>query len=214
MAPTMYSQRYDGWRHIMLGESSTTIGQYGCLVCSAASGLTDVGVTIDGLPPDPPRLNRWLTRNEGFSAPSNDPEERNLFVFGALGPLGVRLVEYVDCHDIPAPVAKIRDALRRDDQFVVLQVDFRPGDGESQQHWVRALAWFDADIQLMDPWIEGADQTAYLMTRYALPGWDGPARAVFRIVVYRYDRAGVPFGLPEGVAPIVQEQPCPYPYAD
>ncbi len=196
----------------MLGQSSTTIGQYGCLLCAVASGLTDVGATVDGLPPDPPRLNRWLARNGGFSAPPDEPDESNLFVFGALGGLGVHLRDFVDCRDIPAPVHKIRDALAQPKHFVVIQVDFRPGDGQRQQHWVRAVAWFDTDVKIMDPWLTDNSQEAYLMTRYALPSWDSAARAVFRMAIYQYDLGGVPF-VPEGegLGP-VQETLCSYPY--
>lgn len=212
MTYTMYSQRDDGWKHIMLGQSSTTIGQYGCLLCAIASGLTDVGATVHDLPPDPPRLNRWLARNGGFTAPPDEPGESNLFVFGALGGLGVPLVDFIDCRDIPAPIDKIRDALAKSDQFVVIQVDFRPGDGQRQQHWVRAVEWFDADIKIMDPWLTGSHHAAYLMTRYALPSWDSAARAVFRLAIYRYDLGGVPFAPEgEGIGP-VQETLCPYPY--
>jgi hypothetical protein len=211
MAYTMYSQLYDGWKRVMLGQSSTTIGQYGCLLCAVASGLTDVGVTIDGLPPDPPRLNRWLICNGGFTAPADIPEEQNLFVFGAPGALGAHLVEYVDCGDIPAPMHKIQAALAQPQTFVVIQVDFSPGDGQPQQHWVRAVEWFDTDLKIMDPWLVEPGHDLYLMTRYALPTWDGPARAVYRFAIYRYDLAGVPFAL-EIETPIVQETLCGYPY--
>lgn len=181
---TMYSQLDDRWQRIMLGESSTTIGANGCLVCAIASGLTDLGITIDGFSPDPPRLNRWLARNKGFATARGRSRERNLFVFDSLGPLGVRMVEYVDARTRPAPLDRIREALERDDQFVVIHVDFSPG-GSTQQHWVRALEYYDSDIRLMDPWIRGPSQETFLMTRYALPSWDDPSRAIYRMVVYR-----------------------------
>jgi hypothetical protein len=210
MTYTHYSQLYDGWKRVMLGESSTNIGQYGCLLCALASGLTDVGARIDGLPPDPSRLNRWLTRNGGFAAPEDAPGERNLVVFSALTPLGVRLVDYVDCRKMAAPIGRIREALLEESQFAIIEVDFKPGD-EHNQHWVRAVEWFESDIKIMDPWMIDVDHEAYLMTRYAAPAWDNPARAVFRIAVYRYDPGAVPFGIP-GVEEIsvVQEYLCPY----
>jgi len=185
MGMTMYSQLDDRWQRIMLGESSTTIGANGCLLCSVASGLADVGVMIDGLPPDPPRLNRWLARNKGFVAPRTATKERNLYVFNSLGPLGVKLVEYIDARSSAAPVAKIEKALAREDTLVAIHVDFSPG-GSNQQHWVRALSWHTTDVRIMDPWIRGDSQEAYLMTRYALPSWDDPARAVFRIAIYEF----------------------------
>jgi hypothetical protein len=185
MPYTMYSQRDDRWQRVMLGESSTTIGANGCLICSVASGLIDTGVDIGGLPPDPSHLNRWLARNRGYVAPGGQPKERNLFVFDGLSALGVEMVAYVDARNAPAPIERLREALSVEDQFVVLHVDFRPG-GAVQQHWVRAVQWWEDDVEVMDPWITGASQQSFLMARYALPSWDTPARAVFRMVIYRY----------------------------
>jgi hypothetical protein len=181
----MYSQLDDRWQRVMLGESSTTIGANGCLLCAVASGLTDMGVTIRDLPPDPPRLNRWLARNRGYVAPRGQTKERNLFVFDSLGLLGVKMVDYIDARSRAAPVERVEEALEAEDQFVVLHVDFRPG-GSVQQHWVRAVAWYEDDIEVMDPWITGPSQQSFLMTRYALPSWDDPTRAIYRIAIYQH----------------------------
>jgi len=203
---TNYSQRDDRWQRIMLGESSTSIGANGCLLCSIASGMTDAGAEIQGLPADPPRLNRWLARNSGYVAPRSRTRERNLFVFDSLGPLGVELVEYIDARKKAAPLKELEEALAQEDTLVALHVDFSPG-GSSQQHWVRAVEWYEHDIKVMDPWITGSEQTAYLMTRYALPSWDDPTRAIFRIVIYRATGLEAPYPAPS-VAPrsIVQDE--------
>jgi len=212
MSYAMYSQLDDRWQRIMLGESSTTIGANGCLICAVASGLTDVGVLVDGLPPDPPRLNRWLARGKGYVAPRSATKERNLFVFDSLGPLGVKLVEYIDARSKAAPVEKVEKALSAEDQFVALHVDFTPG-GANQQHWVRAVAWHDTDVEIMDPWIKGDVQTSYLMTRYALPSWDGPERAIFRIAIYRNVGAKAAYPTPSLTgSTIVQDELYDYPY--
>jgi len=210
MAFTMYSQRSELWQRVMLGQSSTTIGGYGCLICSVASGLTDAGVLIDGLPADPARLNRWLARNKGFSASSSAPRESNRFVFNSMSALGVKLVEYIDCRNKTAPVDKIQDALGKERHFVAIQVDFKPGTTGYEQHWVRAVEWVGVDVRVMDPWIIGSNQETYLMTQYALPPWDTPARAIFRIAIYRCDPVGpyAPEAAPE--TPIVQKELCPY----
>ena len=210
MSFAMFSQLDDRWQRIMLGDSSTTIGANGCLLCAVTSGLADTGALIDGLPVDPPRLNRWLARNQGFVAPRSATKERNLFVFDSLGPLGVKLVDYIDARSKSAPLDPLEEALGTEGQFVALHVDFRPG-GSNQQHWVRAVTWSDSDIQIMDPWISGPSQDAYLMTRYALPSWDGPERAIFRIAIYEY--AGVEAAVPASALTgrsIVQEQLYPY----
>ena len=181
---TGYSQLDDSWNRVMLGVSSTTIGANGCLLCSIASGLTDAGVSIQGLPADPPRLTRWLARNGGFVAPLSQTKERSLYVFDSLGPLGVKLVDYIDARKRPAPLDDLEEALNTEGCFAAIHVDFSPG-AATQQHWVRALAWYDHDIKVMDPWIKGSSQDAYVMTRYALPSWDDPTRAIFRIVIYQ-----------------------------
>ncbi|MBN1248875.1 MAG: hypothetical protein JXC32_14535 [Anaerolineae bacterium] len=181
---TVFSQLDDAWKRVMLGESSTTIGANGCLLCSVASGLADLGVQIQGLPADPPRLNRWLARNKGYVAPRSQTRERSLFVFDSMQPLGVKMVDYIDARRRSAPLDVIEKALAADDLFVVIHVDFSPG-GTAQQHWVRAVAWYEHDIKVMDPWITGSTQESYLMTRYALPSWDDPSRAIYRIAVYQ-----------------------------
>ena len=210
MTYAMYSQLDDRWQRVMLGESSTTIGANGCLLCAVASGLADVGATVDGLPPDPPRLNRWLARNRGYAAPRSQTRERNLFVFSSLGPLGVKMVDYIDARTRAAPVDRLEEALAKEDHFVAIHVDFKPG-GAAQQHWVRAVEWYDADVKLMDPWIRGDSQEAYLMTRYALPSWDDPARAIYRMVIYQYLGADTTFPTPSLTGrTIVQEQLYPY----
>ncbi len=192
---TNYSQVDDAWGRVMLGVSSSTIGGYGCLICSIASGLTDVGVKINGLPADPPQLNRWLARNKGFTAASGS-SQRNLFIFNSLRPLGVELVDYVDCRKSRAPVAKVVDALEAENQFVAIQVDFKPGGSQAQQHWVRAIHSYGPDILIMDPWLRGSAENVHLMTRYAIPSWDDPSRAIFRIAAYRYDPAVTDYGEP------------------
>jgi hypothetical protein len=195
MPYTMYSQRDDRWQRVMLGESSTNIGANGCLICSVASGLIDVGVEIAGLLPDPSHLNRWLARNRGYVAPGGQPKERNLFVFSALAALGVEMVAYIDARNQPAPIDRLKEALAVEGQFVALHVDFRPG-GNVLQHWVRAVQWWDDDVEVMDPWITGPSQQSYLMARYALPSWDTPARAIFRMVIYRYNAVGAEYPAP------------------
>ena len=188
MAYKHYSQLDNTWGRVMLGESASTIAGNGCLMTAIASGMADVGVKIDGLPCDPPRLNRWLARNRGFTAASGS-SQRNLFVFNSLVPLGVEIVDYIDCRKKRAPVNKVTDALTKENHFVVIQVDFKPGGRTAQQHWVRVVESFEVDMLIMDPWVRGSEQLSYLMTNYAIPSWNDMARAIFRIASYRYDPA-------------------------
>ena len=190
MEYTSFSQLDDAWGRVMLGESASTIAGYGCLICAIASGMTDVGVKIEGLPSDPPRLNRWLARNRGFTGKFGS---RNLFVFNSLKPLGVELVDYIDCRKKKAPVDKVVEALSKENHFTAIHVDFKPGGRSAQQHWVRVVYSYDVDFLIMDPWIRNPTGDVHLMTRYAIPSWNDPARAIFRIVTYMYDPAIIAF---------------------
>ncbi|MDF1515641.1 MAG: hypothetical protein P1S60_17675, partial [Anaerolineae bacterium] len=99
------------------------------------------------------------------------------------------LVDYIDCRKKRAPVNKVVEALEKENQFVAIQVDFKPGGRTAQQHWVRAVEAYDVDMLIMDPWVRTSNQLGYLMTSYAIPSWDDMARAIFRIASYRYDPA-------------------------
>ena len=155
-------------------------------------------------------MNRWLARNEGFVGSGSDPSNRNRFVFNAMTPLGVEMVDYIDCRNSPAPLGPLEAALAREDQFAVIQVDFKPATGGAQQHWVRPLVWFETDVEIMDPWIQGPSQQAFLMTHYARSDWDDPRRAIFRIVIYRAAEEGTSYVTPFQ-APVVQAVLCPHP---
>jgi hypothetical protein len=170
MQPTVFSQRDPRWADVRLGHSYTTLGGYGCLVCAVASALVDFGLDTD-----PARLNRWLARNGGFTG-------GNLFVFGAVEGLGMALERLVDCARRPAPVGELAEALE-DGAAVVAKVDFHPGGGVNE-HWVRVLRFTADDALIVDPWLPPGAGLTWLMPRYAPPGWEGPARAIFRAAVY------------------------------
>jgi hypothetical protein len=178
--------------------TATTIGGYGCAVCALASCLTDAGVDIDGRAPDPGQLNRWLARNGGFYA-------GNLLVFDSVRPLGMQVVDYIDCRRFPAPVDRLAAALAND-LSVVIQVDFRPGGGQNS-HFVRLLRLERADALMMDPWLPSSWGVTWLMPRYARYSWDDPARAIMRAVIYGPVGASFAVELAER-----QDAPCPAPW--
>jgi len=199
---TRYSQRHPHWVNTALGTSAATIGNYGCLISALASGLADLEITLYGREPDPGSLNRWLARNNGFT-------QGNLLVFGAVVKLGVEMAHYVDCSQRPAPLDVIADALAQR-AIVLAEVDFRPG-GSRNQHWVRILptkknltsaeqkAALEKDCYVMDPWMPDRYSWRWLMSGYALPSWDGPERALFRVVVYQRQPVEGPLpSTPEG----------------
>jgi hypothetical protein len=78
---------------------------------------------------------------------------------------------------------------------VIVEVDFQPGGGRNQ-HWVRLIPHgpelsvaqqtelLATDALLLDPWLEHPVRPRWLMPTYALPAWNSPARAIFRIAIY------------------------------
>ena len=191
-----FSQVSPAYAKIPLGISTTTIGGYGCLITSMASAMYDWHVTIDGRYVDPATLNRWLSRNGGFTSGPGSTQE-NRFVFGSVALLGVELVKVINCSAQPAPSELIARYLSDPEYAVLAEVDFIPG-GARQQHWVRLLPeWanitledqltgISTDVMIMDPWMPPGYNFRWLMPAYALPAWPDPARAIFRLAIYRH----------------------------
>jgi hypothetical protein len=197
-----YSQRSPAWADVRLGTSTATVGGYGCTITALAAWLTEAGVTVAGLTTTPGVLNRWLARHGGFY-------QGNLLVFDSLRPLGVAMAAYIDCRRVPAPVDRLATALG-EGHGVLVQVDFRPG-GAQQMHWVRLLVLEDDDALVMDPWLPPEWAVTLLMPRYALPAWDGPARAIMRAVIYEPLDAAAAV-VTQGAADARQEALCAAPW--
>jgi hypothetical protein len=165
----IFSQRDPMWATERLGTGLYTIEQVGCLVSAVASGLTDLGIQTD-----PHRLNRWLISNHGYY-------DNDLLIFSALEGLGVKLVEVILCHNEPAPISCLSQAIDEGD-FVVALVDYEPG-GAVEQHWVRLLRVNETAGQVGDPWrLPGAGLVD--LSVYLAAGWH-PARGIFAAVIYR-----------------------------
>lgn len=184
---TGFSMEDARWGDLGLGVAGgLTVSQAGCLLCGMAGVLDSFEVDTD-----PGRLNRWLSRNNGFTG-------GNLLVFNAVERLAdVRLVKVIDCWSGPAPMEEVEEhvALGR---AVLALVDMRPG-GSVQQHWVWLLREEGDDWLVMDPWLEPGEEFYYLLARYAAPTWDDVARSVFRLAVY------------EQAAPALEESAAPIP---
>ena len=188
-----FSQRDPRWAADLLGSSDITIGRAGCLIAAAATMLTDWGVATD-----PGRLNAWLRSHGGYF-------RGNLLIFGALAGLGAQCGGYVDCKAVPAPVARMREALSAGN-VVLAAVDWSPG-GTVQSHWVRVLALDERDGQVMDPWQMPGKELVKL-SRYLASDWDA-ARGIFEVAFYR--KVGVSGGPssakePEARSPAYQGQ--------
>jgi uncharacterized protein YndB with AHSA1/START domain len=191
---TQYSQLDPLWDRVLLGTSSTTIRAYGCLLNTIASILSDLGVTIRERKPNPAILNRWMARNGGFTG-------GNRVVFNSVEKLGgVKLAQFIDARNRPAPLKPIAAALARGDG-VAIEVDFRPG-GALNQHWVRVLPErygmneaevleaLKTDALIMDPWMPKGENVRWLMASYARYDWDTPETAIYRIAIYQRTEEG------------------------
>jgi hypothetical protein len=140
-----FSQRDPRWAGDLLGNSTYTIGQAGCLITAAASMLSDFGCNTD-----PHRLNAWLTDHNGY-------KDGCLLRFAALAGLGADLVQLI--RPPAAPLAgTVLDALDAG-HGVIAEL---PRDATGT-HWVRICAgvldrgftWY-----IMDPWqLPGAEHT-------------------------------------------------------
>jgi hypothetical protein len=164
-----FSQRDPRWAADLLGSSDITLGRAGCLVTAAATMIADWGAATD-----PGRLNAWLRSHGGYL-------RGNLLIFSTLVGLGAQCVGYVDCKAVPAPVARMRDALSAGN-VVLAAVDWSPG-GTVQSHWVRILALDERDGQVMDPWQMPAKELVKL-SKYLASDWDA-ARGIFEVAFYR-----------------------------
>lgn len=165
----LFSQRDERWAEIPLGlYGGHTIGSAGCMLSVCAGIVPDT---------DPGRLNRYLARNGGFA-------KGNLIIFSTIADLLGTSCEVVECEKIPAPVDRVIETLASDG-YALAKVDFVPG-GTIQQHWVRILEIDEKEAVISDPWLVG-DTRYYMMARYGLPFWMGPARAIFRLVLFEND---------------------------
>ncbi len=151
-----------------MGEGGLTIGQAGCLLCSAAAMLASWGWDTD-----PARLNGFLAAHEGFV-------DGNLLVFGALDGQWCRFLELVRCEKVAAPVERLQNAIAAG-AGVLVQVDFQPG-GAFQQHWAWLTELGERSGHLVDPWqLPGGELVE--LGRYLAQGWTA-ARGIFAAAIF------------------------------
>ena len=166
----MYSMRDPRWSRIRIGLSHLTIGSHGCVLCCAADMLTTPHIRMD-----PPELNRWLARNNGYT-----PYARLLWA--AINPLGPHFQYARDCRDHPAPVSNILTHITRG-HHVFIEVDHTPG-GTYQEHWLYARSLLPQDLLISDPWLPyTVNSPIPLLPHYGLPAWD-LARVITGYAVY------------------------------
>ena len=176
-----YSQQDELWRKKYLGNSTTTIGNYGCLLTCAAMLCKFYGKDTD-----PARLNAEMIAHNGYSAPANNPSQKNLWGWSTLSVIYPDIVidwaNYINCELVPAPLEKI-DAVLQAGYPVIVKVDYNPATLPVNEHWVLVIGKEGASYIINDP-IDGA--RVKFESRYG-----APARYIFRIAVYK-GTAGVP----------------------
>jgi len=125
-----FSQTDAKWSHQILGHGPATIGQAGCLMTSVTSMAAGLGIHINGASPNPSTMNNWLKAHGGFVS-------GDLFVWGAVAPLGLHYLGHVTSH------TQIVNALKAGNH-VVLNVN-------GGHHWVLATGTTASGYTVMDP---------------------------------------------------------------
>lgn len=131
----MYKQCDPAWGSQQLGTSSQTICQAGCLMSSAAMGLSGTGHSYN-----PSTLNTWLKGHGGYVS-------GNLFVWGSINAIGLTFEGKVANSQIKAKL----DA----GKVVICNV-------HNGGHWVLAHGYSGDNILVNDP---GYSTTSYTLSQ-------------------------------------------------
>lgn len=131
----LYKQCDPAWGSQQLGTSSQTICQAGCLMSSAAMGLSGTGHNYN-----PSTLNTWLKGHGGYVS-------GNLFVWGSINPIGLTFEGKVSNSQIKAKL----------DQGKVVICNVHNGG-----HWVLAHGYSGDNILVNDP---GYSTTSYTLSQ-------------------------------------------------
>lgn len=146
------SQNDPHWKSKPIGiESLLTIGNYGCLLTCLV-----MVVNYFGENETPDTLNAKMAAAGGYFGADIVPAR-----IGRVLP-NIKLVDFVRCPDLPAPMDRI-DAALEGDRPVIVEVDKSPAPG-LQSHWVVLYDKIGTDYPMIDPW-DGGD--ALLSKRYA-----------------------------------------------
>jgi hypothetical protein len=153
-------QNDDKWKNTKLGNSSETIGSWGCLLTSVTMMLNGIGYSET-----PETVNDKMRAAGGFQGaffiPSVLPYVWPNCVYRDMQP----------CDSVPAPIAQI-DAAVAAGKPVILQVDWNKQAGV-QTHFVLVKEKKGNDYVLYDPYKysgDGPDKEVLLTTRYKYNG--------------------------------------------
>ena len=153
-------QNDDKWKNVKLGNSSETIGGWGCLLTSVTMMLNGIGYNET-----PETVNEKMKRAGGF---------QGAFFIPSVLPYVWPNCAYRDmqpCENSPAPIAQI-DAAVAAGKPVILQVDWNKQAG-IQTHFVLVKEKKGNDYILYDPYKyggDGPDKEVLLTSRYKYNG--------------------------------------------
>jgi hypothetical protein len=153
-------QNDEKWKNTKLGNSSETIGGWGCLLTSVTMVLNGIGYNET-----PETVNEKMKRSGGF---------QGAFFIPSLVPFIWPNCAYRDmqpCESFPAPIAQI-DAAVAAGKPVILQVDWNKQVG-IQTHFVLVKEKKGNDYILYDPYKyggDGPDKEVLLTSRYKYNG--------------------------------------------
>jgi len=156
----IFYQNDEKWKNTKLGNSSETIGGWGCLLTSATMMLNGIGYSET-----PETVNEKMKRAGGF---------QGAFFIPSVLPYVWPNCAYRDmqpCESLPAPVAQI-DAAIAAGKPVILQVDWNKQTG-IQTHFVLVKEKKGNDYVLYDPYKysgDGPNKEVLLTTRYKYNG--------------------------------------------
>ncbi len=153
-------QNDEKWKNTKLGNSSETIGGWGCLLTSVTMMLNGTGYNET-----PETVNEKMKKAGGF---------QGAFFIPSVVPLIWPNCAYRDmqpCESSPAPIAQI-DAAVAAGKPVILQVDWNKQAG-IQTHYVLVKEKKGSDYVLYDPYKysgDGPDKEVLLTSRYKYSG--------------------------------------------
>lgn len=153
-------QNDEKWKNVRLGNSSETLGGWGCLLTSVTMMLNGIGYNET-----PETVNEKMKKAGGF---------QGAFFIPSVLPYVWANCAYRDmqpCETVPAPIAQI-DAAVAAGKPVILQVDWNKQAG-IQTHFVLVKEKRGNDYVIYDPYKYGGDspdKDVLLTTRYTFNG--------------------------------------------
>ncbi len=153
-------QNDEKWKNVKLGNSSETIGGWGCLLTSATMMLNGIGYNET-----PETVNEKMKKAGGFQGA--------LFIPSVLPYVWPNCLyrDMQPCENVPAPIAQI-DAAVAAGKPVILQVDWNKQAG-IQTHFVLVKEKKGNDYVIYDPYKysgDSPDKEVLLTTRYKYNG--------------------------------------------